>query len=82
MTTRYTAYTDDVCVHVTRSTEVVEESKEIGRYEDVTRPKLTTKSLWLGLWKSNTLPSSFSWTDGLGKILGVWFGPDIKLEKS
>ena len=82
---RYTAYADDVSVLVTSSAEVEEVSKEIGRYEDVTGAKINREKsvgLRLGSLKGCALPCPFIWKDGPWKILGVWFGPDIQLEKN
>ena len=47
-------------------------------------PRLTVKSLLvqLSLWKSCALPGPFSWEDGSCKILGVWFSPNLQLEKN
>ena len=82
---RYTAYADDVSVLVTSSAEVEEVSKEIGRYEAVTGAKINREKsvgLRLGSWKGCALPGPFIWKDGPCKILGVWFGPDLQLEKN
>ena len=82
---RYTAYADDVSVLVTSSAEVEEVSKEIGRYEAVTGAKINREKsvgLRLGSWKGCVLPGPFIWKDGPCKILGVWFGPDLQLEKN
>ena len=82
---RYTAYADDVSVLVTSSAEVEEVSKEIGRYEAVTGAKINREKsvgLRLGSWKGCALPSPFTWKDSPCKILGVWFGPDLQLEKN
>ena len=82
---RYTAYADDVSVFVTSCAEVEEVSKEIGRYEAVTGAKINCEKsvgFRLGSWKGCTLPDSFIWKDGPCKILGVWFGPDLQLEKN
>ena len=82
---RYTAYADDVSVLVTSSAEVEEVSKEIGRYEAVTGAKINrdkSVGLRLGSWKGCALPGPFIWKDGPCKILGVWFGPDLQLEKN
>ena len=38
--------------------------------------------LRLGTWKGCALPGPFIWKDGPCKILGVWFGPDLQLEKN
>ena len=37
----------------------------------------------LGAWRgSDTLPGPFRWSDGPIYILGVWFGPDLQLERN
>ena len=82
---RYTAYADDVSALVTSSGEVEEVSKEIGRYEAVTGAKINREKsvgLRLGSLKGCALPGPFIWEDGPCKILGVWFGPDLQLEKN
>ena len=38
--------------------------------------------LRLGSLKGCALPDPFIWKDGPCKILGVWFGPDLQLEKN
>ena len=81
---RYTAYADDISVLVTNSAKV-EMSKELWRYEAVTGAKINSKksiSLRLGSWKGCALPGPFIWKDGPCKILGIWFGPDLQLEKN
>ena len=81
----YTAYTDDVSVLVTSNAEVEEVSKEIRRYEAVAGAKINREKsvgLRLGSWKGCTLPGPFIWKDGPCKILGVWFGSDLQLEKN
>ena len=82
---RYTAYADGVSVLVMSSAGVEEVSKEIGRYEAVTRAKINREKsvgLRLGSLKSCALPCPFIWKDGPCKILGVGFGPDLQLEKN
>ena len=77
---RYTAYADVVSVLITSSAEVEEVSKEIGRYEAVTGAKINReKSVGLRL---GSLKGPFIWKDDPCKILGVWFGPDLQLEKN
>ena len=42
-----------------------------------------SEGLRLGAWRSsNTLPGPFRWSDGPIRILGVWFGPDLQLERN
>ena len=75
---RYSSYADDVSVLVTSSAKVEKFRKEIGKYVSVSRAKINReKSMGLrfGSWKSCALSDPFSLTNGLCKILGVWFGP-------
>lgn len=37
--------------------------------------------MWFGVWNGAALSGPFSWTDDLVCILGVWFEPDIQMEK-
>ena len=81
---RYTAYADDVSVLV-MSAEVEEVSKEIRRYKAVTGAKINCEksvSLQLGSWKGCAHPGPFIWRDIPCKILGIWFGPNLQLEKN
>ena len=82
---RYTSYADDISVLVISSVDVVEVNKEIGRFEVVTGVKINREKsvgLQLGSWKGCALPGLFSWKDSPCKILGVWFGPNLQLEKN
>ena len=82
---KYTAYTDDVSMLVMSSAKVEEVSNEIGRYKAVAGAKINRKksvSLRLGSWKGCALPGPFIWKNGPFKILGIWFGPDLQLEKN
>ena len=55
-------------------------------YERIAGAKVNfdkSEGLRLGAWMgSNTLPGPFRWSDGIIRILGVWFGPDLQLERS
>ena len=47
------------------------------------RSILTKAKVCVGAWTgSNTLPGPFRWSDGPIRILGVWFGPDLQLERN
>lgn len=66
-----------------RVAEVVQ--KVLERYEKATKTKINRNKcsgLWLGAWKSVDLPGSFSWTDSPVCVLGVWFGPGLRLKKN
>ena len=60
--------------------------KRAGEYERIAGAKVNfdkSEGLRLGAWTgSNTLPGPFRWSDGLVHILGVWFGPDLQLERN
>ena len=55
-------------------------------YERIAGAKVNfdkSEGLRLGAWRgSNTLPGPFRWSDGPSRILGVWFGPDLQLERN
>ncbi len=51
----------------------------MGEYERIAK----SEGLRLGAWRgSDTLPGPFRWSDGPVRILGVWFGPDLQLERN
>ena len=82
---RYSAYVDDITLLVASNAEILEVSREIRRYETVTGAKTNcskSAGLRLGAWRGCPLPGPFKWTDGPCKILGVWYGPDLQLEKN
>ena len=55
-------------------------------YERIAGAKVNfdkTEGLWLGAWTGrNTHPGPFHWSDGPVRILGVWFGLDLQLERN
>ena len=55
-------------------------------YERIAGAKVNfdkSEGLRLGAWRgSNTLPGPFRWSDGPIRILGVWFGPGLQLERN
>ena len=59
--------------------------KAVGEYEWIAGAKVNidkSEGLRLGAWRcSDTLPGPFRWSDGPIPILGVCFGPDLKLER-
>ena len=82
---KYTAYADDVSVLVTNNAGVVEVRKDIGRYDVVTGAKINHEKLVglrLNSLKGFAISDYFSCRDGPCKILGVWFGPNLLLEKN
>ena len=60
--------------------------KAVGEYERIAGAKVNfdkSEGLRLGSWRgSDTLPGPFRWSDGPVRILGVWFGPDLQLERN
>ena len=82
---KYSAYADDVTVLVTSNAEISVVGAEIRLYETVTGAKINcdkSSGLRIGAWRGMPLQGPFSWSDGPCKILGVWFGPDLQLEKN
>ena len=82
---RVSAYADDVSAFVSSREDIEAVQKAVDRYEKVTGAKINrdkSSGLRLGAWKGVALPGPFSWTDGPVRILGVWFGPDLQLEKN
>ena len=60
--------------------------KAVGEYERIAGAKVNfdkSEGLRLGAWRgSDTLPGPFRWSDGPVRILRVWFGPDLQLERN
>ena len=58
----------------------------VERYEKVACAKFNfdkSEGLWFGAWRGGVpLPGPFRWTDGPIRILGVWLGPDLYLERN
>ncbi len=82
---RVSAYADDVSAFVSSRSDIEAVQKALDRYEKVTGAKINrdkSSGLRLGAWKGVDLPGRFGWTDGPVRILGVWFGPDLQLEKN
>ena len=83
---KVSAYADDVTVFVSRGEDIVAVKEALARYEFVTGAKINcekSEGVRLGLWRSaSPLPGPFSLGNGPIKILGVWFGPDLQIEKN
>ena len=60
--------------------------KVVAEYEWIAGAKVNfdkSEGLWLSTWMgSDTLPGPFHWNDGPIRILGVWFEPDLQLERN
>ena len=86
LTARVSAFADDITVFVSRRLDIKAVKKAVSEYERVAGAKVNfdkSEGLRLGAWRgSNTLPGPFRWSDGPVRILGVWFGPDLNLERN
>ena len=83
---RISAYADDITVFVSSRLDILAVKKAVERYEKVAGAKVNfdkSEGLRLGAWKKGgLLPGPFRWSDGPVHILGVWFGPDLQLERN
>ena len=86
LTARVSAFADDITVFVSRRLDIKAVKKVVSEYERYVGAKVNfdkSEGLLLGAWRSsNTLPGPFRWSDGPVRILGVWFGPDLQLERN
>ena len=86
LTARVFTFADDITVFVSRRLDIKAVKKAVSEYELIAGAKVIfdkSESLRLGAWRgSNTFPGPFRWIDGPVCILGVWFGPDLQLERN
>ena len=86
LTARVSAFADDITVFVSRHLDIKAVKKAVGKYEQIAGPEFDfdkSEGLQLGAWmSSDTLPVPFCWSDRLIRILGVWFGPDLQLDRN
>ena len=86
LSARVSAFVDDIIVFVSRHLDIKAVKKVIGEYDRIEGAKFNfdkSEGLRLGAWRnSNTVPEPFRWSDGHVCILGVWFGPDLQLERN
>ena len=83
---RVSAFADDITVFVSRRLDIKAVKEAVVEYERIAGAKVNfdkSEGLRLGAWRgSNTLPGPFRLSDGPIRILGVWFGPDLQLERN
>ena len=86
LTARVSAFADDITVFVSRRLDIKAVKKAVGEYERIAGAKVNfdkSKGLRLSAWRgSNTLPRPFCWSYEPVHILGVWFRPDLQLERN
>ena len=86
LTARVSAFADDITVFVFRRLDIKTMKEAVVEHEWIARAKVNfdkSEGLRLGAWRgSSTLPGSFRWSGGPIRILGVWFGPDLQLERN
>ena len=86
LTARVSAFADDITVFVSRRLDIKAVKKAVGEYERIAGANIPfdrSEGFWLGTWMgSDTLPGPFRWSDGPARILGMWFGPDLQLERN
>ena len=83
---RVSAFAYDITVFVSRRLDIEAVKEAVVEYERIAGAKVNfdkSEGLRLGAWRgSNTLPGPFRWSEGPVCILGVWFGPDLQLERN
>ena len=86
LSARVSAFADDIPVFVSRRLDIKAVKEAVVEYERIAGAKINfdkSEGLRLGAWRgSNTLPGPFRWSDGPIRILRVWFGPDLQLERN
>ena len=86
LTARVSAFTDDITVFVSLHSNIEAVKKAVAEYKRIAGAKVNfdkSEGLRLGAWTgSDTLPGPFCWYDGPVRILGVWFGPNLLLERN
>ena len=79
-------FADDITVFVSCCLDIKAVKKAVSEYERIAGAKVNfdkSEGLWLGAWRgSDTLPGPFRWSDGPVRILRVWFGSDLQLERN
>ena len=83
---KISAFADDITVFVSRRRDIVAVKEAVAKYEKVAGVKVNfdkSEGLRLGAWRGSVLlPGPFRWSDGPVRILGVWFGSGLQLERS
>ena len=86
LTARVSAFADDITVFVSCRLDIKAVTTAVGKYERIVGAKVNSdksEGLRLGAWRgSDILPGPFRWSDGPVRILGVWFGLDLQLERN
>ena len=80
------AFADDITIFVSRRKYIEVVKKVVAEYERIAGAKVNfdkSECLRLSAWTgSDTLPGPFRWSSGPVCILGVWFGPDLQLDRN
>ena len=86
LTAWVSAFADDITVFVSHRLDIKAVKKAVSEYERIAGANVNfdkSEGLRLGAWRgSDTIPGPFRWSDGPVCILGVWFGPDLQLERN
>ena len=83
---RVSAFADDIAIFVSHRLDIEAVKEAVVEYERIAGAQVNfdkSEGLRLGAWRgSNTLLGPFRRSDGPIRILGVWFGPDLQLERN
>ena len=83
---RVSAFADDVTVFVSHRQDIEAVKEAVVECQRIAEAKFNfdkSEGLHLGAWRgSNSLPGPFCWSGGPIRIIGVWFWPDLQLERN
>ena len=86
LTARVSAFADGITVFVSRRLNIEAVKKAVGEYERIAGAKVNfdkSEGLRLGGWRGrDNFPGPFRWNDGPVRIIGVWFGSDLQLDRN
>ena len=83
---KVSANANDITVFVSHRLDIKAVKKAVARYDQIAGAKINfdkSEGLRLSAWRVGVpLPETFLWSDGPVRILEVWFGPDLQVERN
>ena len=86
LSAKVSAYVDNITVFMPHRLAIKAVKKAVARYEQRAGAKVNfdkSEGLRLGSWRGSVpLPGPFCWSDGSDRILDVWFGSGLQLDRN